>query len=401
VRDVVGVIALVLAVAAAIALIVGLLRRKNGPSDAEPSGAGGRRTLVIVAAVACGVFAALAAALLIPAHYTVTVQTKGETVAGPASKLTAQVKNHGLLSGTFHATYLVDGTSQGEVRTPAPAGATRTIDLPLPSAIVAGPHTVTVAGTTTAFRALRPAAFHVSSLQLVPPAGRVKDPVVVTAGVTNTGEATGVFPGVLRVNGRPSGAAKPVTIAGGSVKSVFYQVTRARPGWYTFRLGDSRPSTIPIVKPVRPATGTVLARATSGTGRLTFQNKMADDCVCVLAASAKGTRHPALAFYVRARSSATLNGIADGGLYVYFTSGTGWNRTTRDFLETSDRERFKHPAVFSTSRWTTSYTDWSAWTRYTTRHTQYTIWTIKVSEDYVSGPSGGVVRVSAARFPKY
>jgi hypothetical protein len=127
---------------------------------------------------------------------------------------------------------------------------------------------------------------------------------------------------------------------------------------------------------------------------------MHEDCVAVLTTDAAGGRHPSLAFYVRSRSSATVTGIGDGKLYVYFTSGTDWNRTMRDFLTTDDRERFKHAAVFSTSSWTSSYTDWSAWTVYTTQHTEYTGWTIKVSDDWVWGPKGGTIEMGSSRFPK-
>jgi len=322
-----------------------------------------------------------------------------QIVAVPGSVLKVSVKNDGVLAGTLRATVAVDDAAQSDIGAPIAGHATRSLTVQLPTALTPGKHTVTIAGRTVSFIALRPAVFHVTDLSLVPTPATVHDTVVVVAEVTNTGEATGVFPGELTVNDRTA-PAKPLTIAGGQIKSVSYQVRRTKPGYYTFRLGDSAPSTIPIVKPERPANGAVLARTTSGSGRLTFEDKEHEDMVAVLSATAGGGRDPALAFYIRAGKSVTMTGIADGHLYVYFESGQEWNRTTRDFLQSDDRERFKRSAEFSTSSWTTSYTDWSNRTIYTTKHTRYTDWKISVSNKWVWGPAGGSVDVTAARFPK-
>ena len=358
-----------------------------------------RRGAIIPAIVVAAALVVAAAALLVPAHYSIAARTRHQIVAAPGSTLTAEIKNGGLLSGTFHAALAVDGVSGGDVSVAVDGHGARTVELPLPGALAPGRHTLTVAGRSLAFTALRPADFHVGRLQLAPDIAKVHTPIVVIAEVTNRGEATGVFPGDLDVNGRAA-QTKPVSIAGGASKSLTFQIERAKPGTYALRLGDSPRSRIAVVKPFRPANGAVLARSSSGQGRLTFQDKMQQDCVAVLSSNVAGGRHPAVAFYIRAGSSATVTGVGDGFLYVYYTSGSDWNRTTRDFLETGDRERFKRPIVFSTSSWTTSYTDWSAWTIYTTRHTQYTGWTIKVSDAYVWGPKGGTVNVTTARFPR-
>ncbi len=385
-REVLGVACLAAAVAAAVAA-VGVLPGVR------------RRKAIIPATVAAVALIVAAAALLVPAHYSIASRTRHQIVAAPGSTLTAQIRNGGLLSGTFRAAIVVDGVSGGSVSVAVAGRGSRTVELPLPGTLAPGRHTLTVAGRTLAFTALRPADFQVGRLQLAPDIAKVRTPIVVIAEVTNRGEATGVFPGDLDVDGRAA-QTKPVSIAGGASKCLMFQIERARPGTYTLKLGDSPRSSIAVVKPFRPANGAVLARSSSGQGRLTFQDKMQQDCVAVLSSNAAGGRHPAVAFYIRAEKSATVTGIGNGTLYVYYTSGSDWNRTTRDFLETGDRQRFKHPIVFSTSSWTTSYTDWSAWTIYTTRHTQYTGWTIKVSDAYVWGPKGGTVDVTAARFPR-
>ena len=363
-----------------------------GPRDS-------RRRLVIVVAAATAALAVAAAVLLVPAHYTITLRPVGQVVAAPGSRLAVSVTNAGLLSGTWHGRVTVDGVAQDGVGTTLAGRAARTLDIVLPASLTAGRHTVVVAGASLVVTALTPASFHVTALTCDPDGATVHDTVAVSAEVTNEGQATGVFPGELKVDGKTVDA-QPAKITGGAVTTVSFEVKRTRPGYYTLRLGDATPVTIPIVKPVRPVNGAVLTRSTSGDGQLVFKNKMAEDLVGVLSADAKGGRHPALAFYVRAKSSTTVDRIADGQLYVYFESGREWNHTTDGFLVTDDRERFKHTAQFSTSSWTTSYTDWSKWTIYTTEHTQYTQWVISVSDDWVYGPPGGSVEVSAARFPK-
>ena len=349
--------------------------------------------------VAAVVLVAAAAVLLAPPRYALTMPRQGQIVAAPGSRLKVEVKNAGLLSGTLRSAFTLDGVSQGPLQVAVSARGATTVDLPLPGSLSPGKHVATVAGQTLAFTALSPADFDVSPLVIAPSAALVHAPVVVVAEVTNRGEASGVFAGELEVDGHAA-QTKPVSLAGGASKSVSYQFTRATPGRYVVRLGDSPRSAIDIVKPFRPATGAVLARSSSGPGRLTFQNQMHEDCMVVLSTDAAGGRRPSLAFYVRSKSSATVTGIGDGKLYIYFTSGTDWNRTMRDFLTTDDRERFKHAAAFTTSSWTSSYTDWSAWTVYTTHHTEYTGWTIKVSDEWVWGPTGGTVEVSSSRFPK-
>jgi len=358
------------------------------------------RGKLVVICLAVAVVAVVAVALLlVPARYSITMRPLGPVVAAPGSRLAVSVKNTGLLSGAFHARVTVDGVAQDNIDETLAGGAAQTVDLDLPASLTPGKHTVTVAGRSLVVTALRPAAFHVTELDCVPEQATVHDTVVVVAEVANEGQASGVFPGRLAVDGRTA-QAKPTTIAGGTEKSISFQVRRTRPGLYRLTLGDATPLTIPIVRPIRPASGAVLARSTSGNGELVFKNRLSEDLVAVLSTSAHGGHRPALAFYVRAKSTITVRDIADGRLYVYYESGSQWNRTTDGFLQTDDRERFKTSAQFSTASWTTSYTDWSAWTVYTTEHTQYTQWVIMVSDEWVSGPKGGVVEVSAARFPK-
>ncbi len=381
------------------ALLAPAVAAPLAPARALAVPRGDRRRVAIVLAVATVVLAAVAAFLLVPAHYSITLRPVGQVVAAPGSKLAVSVKNAGLLSGTLSARVTVDGAAQNGVTTTVAGRAAKTFDIVLPASLTAGRHTVVVGGSSLVVTALRPASFHVFGLSCTPDQATVHDTVVVDADVANDGQATGVFSGALKIDGKAV-ATRPTTVAGAATATLSFSVRRTRPGYYTFVIGDAEPVTIPIVKPIRPLNGAVLARSTSGSGELVFRNKLSEDLVAVLSADAGGGRRPALAFYVRAKRSITVNRIADGKLYVYFESGTQWNRTTEGFLATDDRERFKRAAQFSTSSWTTSYTDWSQWTIYTTEHTQYTQWVISVSNDWVYGPPGGSVEVSAARFPK-
>jgi hypothetical protein len=406
-REVLGLVCLTAAVAAAVVSIVVLMRRGGGeqpaplgPEQTAPvAPRGDRRRVATVLGAATAALAVVAALLLVPAHYSITLRPVGQVVAAPGSRLAVSVRNAGLLSGTLHARVTVDGVAQDGITATIAGRGVRTLDIALPAELTAGRHTVVVAGSSLVVTALRPAAFHVLALQCTPEQATVHDTVVVDADVANDGQATGVFAGALKVDGRTV-ATKPTTIAGAATAMLSFEVRRTRPGYYTFAIGDAKPLTMPIVKPIRPANGAVLTRSASGDGELVFRNKLSEDLVAVLSSSARGGRHPALAFYVRAKRSVTVDRIADGKLYVYFESGSQWNRTTNGFLATDDRERFKRPAQFSTSSWTTSYTDWSKWTIYTTEHTQYTQWVISVSDQWVYGPPGGTTEVSARRFPQ-
>lgn len=370
-----------------------------GPPPATPPGTlpvRSRRPAVVLAAVA-GVALVAALALLVPPHYTVTLSPGEQVVAAPGSVILATVENTAPLSGTWKVEPTLDGKPIEAVAQKVSGRDTEVIEVALPDDLAAGRHEIVVGGVSLSFKALTPPDFTTGAMFFEPEIAKVGESAAVSVTVHNSGEAFGEYPGDLYVNGRKDSAERPV-IQGGSSQTITYYVTRTTAGIYKLKLCDVR-GELYVVKPVRPKTGTVIADSESGIGKLQFKNNTGYDCMVLLTDKPKGSAKPTLAFYVRAKDSYTMTGISNGIHFVYYSAGEAWNHLTDDFVDVVWHERFKNPAAFSTSSWTSSYVDWGAWTRYITTHTQYTYWTIRISNTTVWGPKGGVVEVDDEDFP--
>jgi hypothetical protein len=427
-RDVAGVVCLVLGIAALVALIVGLARpqtfaRRGAPAGAAPpppvapppaEGAAGAegalpsaegaapaalapqpvappasapppsseptptgprpRTLALALVPIAAGFLVLGWVLLIAPAYSVTLDPGEQVVAAPGSVIVAQVDNQGMLDGTCEATPKLDDAELDACAVESPAGEKASGEIALPDDLAAGPHTLEYAGETLEFTALTPPEYKVGKLNVDPGVQKVKAPVAVTVTVRNEGEATGTFAGVLKVNGKEA-ASSDVEIGGGSSRLVDFEFERPKPGACKLDVDGSKGKAV-IVKPVRLANGTVLKNSLGGgVGKLVLDNRYRDDCMICLTTS-KSSKQPALSVYVRGRDKATISGLRDGEYWAYYSVGDDWNRYTSDFLTSFTRERFAKPVPFTTKHWTSSYTDWSAWTKYTTYHTQYTYFTL-------------------------
>jgi hypothetical protein len=60
-------------------------------------------------------------------------------------------------------------------------------------------------------------------------------------------------------------------------------------------------------------------------------------------------RMTALAVYVRAASSATVKGVANGDYQVYTTTGSGWDRVNQVFTRACGFQKMDSPIDFTTT----------------------------------------------------
>ena len=98
----------------------------------------------------------------------------------------------------------------------------------------------------------------------------------------------------------------------------------------------------------RLADGALVKRAArSGLGQLTVRNNNDQDAVVSLV---RGSSDVAtMALYVRARSSATTTGVADGTYQVYYTTGADWDGSQHLFTRYCDFEKLNKAIDFTTT----------------------------------------------------
>ncbi len=383
------VIALVLAlgaVAAAAALVVGLVRPKT---------LGSRRRAGLILGPVVVTLAVVALVLFAVPQYEVAQASADEPiVCGETGELLVQVQNAGLVGGTYACTYSLDGAAQEELELPVGGSSSEVVGLPLPTDLAPGEHTATVGDTTITFKALRPAKFVIESFDVYPTMLKVGDRVKVYANVTNTGEVPGTFDGELLVDGTVE-EARPAEIEPGEVLRLDYSVKLKDAGKHQVKVANKRQKVI-VVKPVRFKNGHVIARnMSSGNGQLKLRNKKGkDDAVLVLTSTS--SRKPLLAVYVRGGADATVTGIPDGRYRVHVSYGSDWNWYMGDFLTSTERIRFEDVLEFTTKSWTSSWSD--AYYIYSQENIQYSGWTLTLYSS--EGGTAKVDSLTADQFPK-
>jgi len=379
-REWLGAVATVLLAVLGLGLAVSPLR--PAVLSRIPVGKGGAKVRLAVLASLLGALAFLAFVLLWAPHYRVMGPDSPTVVLGVTRAVTVQVKNDGLVAGTYRRSYTVDGYKRADLELHLDGRQRRTISLVLPLDLSPGAHTLALGGTEIAVMALRPADFRVGKLNVKPKVAKIGEAIEVRASVENVGDIGGTFPGVLTANGHRV-EAYAAEIGPGQKASLYFNFERRGSGRCRLRLGNAT-TTVMVVKPVRLANGYILHRALfGGSGQVTFKNPYGSrwDGIALMVRS-NAPRKPVIAVYVRAGGSCTVTGIPDGVYGVYFCLGRDWNTYTRDFLTTLERARYRAPFAFSTSSWTTSWTEyqvgwWDVWaiTHYQ-RHTQTSNWTI-------------------------
>jgi hypothetical protein len=352
-----------------------------------------KRALLVFAPVFVALLA-IEGVLLAQPRFETSLPEGHRVVAGESAGIAVAVKNTGLSDGDFVAPYVLDGVDQSDVSVRVPGSQTAAVTLPLPDDLEPGRHTILVGDTSFAIMALRPAAFSVSSLTSDTRLARTGERVTLTATVMNTGEAPGEFGGVLKADGRRCDA-QPTTVGPGEQQTLTYTWRSSRQGKHMLRLGDARCAQI-VVKPVHYENGHYLRRSASGgDGVLQVKNGNRVDGVVVLTRQSD-RKVPVIACYIRARQSFKVTGIPDGKYWIYYSLGRDWNTYTDGFIEVQDRGRFSDLAKYTTTTWTTSWSD--ADYVYTQGHVRYSGW--KITLNPVVGGTARTETVSESAFPR-
>jgi len=96
----------------------------------------------------------------------------------------------------------------------------------------------------------------------------------------------------------------------------------------------------------RPLTGTFIKNSTrQGLGELFVYNSLNRDAVGVLTTF---DQTPVFSVYLRTNESLNVQGVEDGGYYLYFTIGTSWDPETGRFVSDREYYRVETPLVFET-----------------------------------------------------
>lgn len=399
-RDVLGVVFLVLFVLSAVALVVGLLNpgrlSRRRAIDGLPAPGPGRGKVALATVPMTAGFLLLVLGVWLLPNYSVKLVPPRQVVAAPGSHYAAVVANSGRLAGTRAIPFSVDGTAQTPVAVKVGGHATANAELPLPDSLTPGTHTLKMGDATIRFTALTPPDYREGKLKLSAPVVKVGDSISLQILVANRGEADGTYPGEFTVNGKQEDV-QPTTVAGNDSAQLVFTVSRTKPGRYRLAVGGAKAGVM-VVKTTRPASGKVLRNTMGGGGNLlVVTNKYPDDLMVYLTSSPKTFRHPVLVMFVRGHKAASVASLHDGSYYVYWAIGGDWNSYTKGFLTIGQQARFVKPIAFNTSSWTTAYNDYASWTRWITTHVQSTKWTLTFGASGINESAS--VPIGPAVFP--
>ncbi len=99
------------------------------------------------------------------------------------------------------------------------------------------------------------------------------------------------------------------------------------------------PTNTPAPRPAtRPPTGELSRSGSFGSAYLEIKNGTDSDGVVILVTLSGA---PVQAAYIRAGDSYRMSSIADGTYRLYFTKGSGWDATTKQFTSNVIRQRFE------------------------------------------------------------
>jgi hypothetical protein len=382
IRDGVGIALTVMSGAFVVLGILSVARPSvfsGGVSASSSSGRPSERTPTILACLGAACLA-LAIVLWWMPHYQVIVPADKLVALDEAPALTVTVKNRGLFPGTYSAVYKLAGRPVSVVRLPLNAGEEHAIALQLPPDSPRALHLLALGSTEIPVEVVAPAEFRVKLLEVDPSVAKVRQAMTVTASIKNTGAISGIFPGILRANGRKVDV-RPVEVAAGESMTLAFAVSQRKRGPCRLQLGSAR-RTVMVVRPVRPPNGRVLhRRIRGGRAHLTIRNSNGMDAMFILTRTSS-PRTPVLAIYLRKRSSATVDRVPDGRYVAWDCMGRDWNAYTRGFLTTKEPSRWRDPLVFATKR--------------SRGHVRWRNWTLALG----SGPSKQATVTSLGRFPR-
>jgi len=255
----------------------------------------------------------------------------GEVVSGQPTTISADVRNTGDVEGDYTACLVVDETEvASETITLAPR-VTGTLSFTVTKE-TPGSYPVRVGELTgiLTVRALEPAQFEVSNVDVYPDPVMVGDEATVTATVRNVGEARDTFTASLKVEGVLEDSSD-ITLVGGGSGSIAFSVSRDSAGSYAIEV-DGQNATLEVIEPVRLDTGTfVVKEMTTGPNRMGIDNTLLVDAVVVVS-SVDWPDIPLIAVYIQSLDSYNIKGIKRGTYILYFTTGKSWDDRTHRFI---------------------------------------------------------------------
>jgi len=157
-----------------------------------------------------------------------------QALEGNSVLVSVDITNSGEAKGDFNAKLKMDKALAVMKSVSMAAGQTATISFILDTP-AAGTHDVELNGLTGTFSVLTPPVF--ANLAISPARAQVGDKVAISADISNTGEVSGNYTVVLKVNGLDE-ETKTAELDADTTMPVAFDVTKDNPGNYTVSLGD-------------------------------------------------------------------------------------------------------------------------------------------------------------------
>jgi len=278
--------------------------------------------------------------------------TPAEILPGDELEYMVRVTNVGTAAGSYEAVFSVDGTATGRQSVTLDVGQDRILYFAT-TAGAAGDHALAVGDAGAILTVLEPAAVAVTDLELTAAGVPTTGEIAAFVTLANRGGAYGTITVAVMVDGKVV-ETRPVTVAGGALKTVEIPLAVPRPGRHTVTAGDLAEKFV-VWKITRPSTGTILVnKIKGGMGRMTIKNGDDERDVVLVLARSSSPSTAVLAVYVRANRSYTVKAIRDGTYVVYFTFGKRWDSYSKSFTLSPERYRFEDTARFRTTRTSTS-----------------------------------------------
>ena len=151
-------------------------------------------------------------------------------------QVTAEVRNVTDTQAFYHVSLLCEGTEVEAKDISVAANSVQDVAFSL-ARQSPGTYEVELLGLKTSFRVLKPAEFKVSKLSVEPSALEAGKQAIISAKVTNVGEADGVYDACLTVAGEVLDS-KEVPVDAGSSETVSFTLYLDTPGTYPVALGE-------------------------------------------------------------------------------------------------------------------------------------------------------------------
>jgi hypothetical protein len=313
-----------------------------------------------------------------PASFTVTammvVPDQTDYVMGQWLQVRALVRNDGAEAATYRGVLTINGEAgpgadtriepgrsvevSFDVRC-GPAGmyelaldgeatVIRVVAQPLQTPTPRPTRTPRPTSTPTPTSTPAPAAMDVTDLSVDPSNPGPGDDLFVTVAVSNTGGDVGTTDVSLLVDGSVFETQRVSCSAGQTARALFF-VPALGAGRHVLSVGDLKHE-FGAVAGARPVNGKVFVnRVKGGLGHLTVENGNERDAFVALA-RASDPSTTVLSFYVRSDKSVTIKRIKNGTYVLYFSLGSGWDASSRSFIDDAAYRRMDDELRYTTTR---------------------------------------------------